>query len=75
MKVVNWIKRLGFWGFIFFLKQSLYLAMFRCYRVTPDAEVLVSGRARMTDEEWIAMGRHSSDEDYFTEFAARFPMG
>ncbi len=44
------------------------------YRVTPDAEVLVSGRARMTDEDWIAMGRHSSDEDYFAEFASRFPM-
>jgi NAD(P)-dependent dehydrogenase (short-subunit alcohol dehydrogenase family) len=45
------------------------------YRVTADAEVFVGGRARMSDEEWIAMGRHSSDEDYFTEFAARFPMG
>jgi short-subunit dehydrogenase len=45
------------------------------YRVTPDAEVFIGGRARMTDEDWIAMGRHTADEDYFSEFAARFPMG
>jgi NAD(P)-dependent dehydrogenase (short-subunit alcohol dehydrogenase family) len=44
------------------------------YRVTPDAEVLIDGRARMTDEEWIALGRHSSDEDYFGEFATRFRL-
>jgi NAD(P)-dependent dehydrogenase (short-subunit alcohol dehydrogenase family) len=44
------------------------------YRVTPDAEVFVNGRARMTDEEWVAMGRHSLDEDYFAEFTSRFPM-
>ncbi len=45
------------------------------YRVTPDAEVFINGRSRMTDEDWIAMGRHSSDEAYFTEFATRFPIG
>jgi len=44
------------------------------YRVTPDANVLIDGRKRMTDEDWIAMGRHSSDEDYFGEFATRFPV-
>ena len=28
MKVVNWIKRLGFWGFLFFLvKGLLWLAI------------------------------------------------
>jgi NAD(P)-dependent dehydrogenase (short-subunit alcohol dehydrogenase family) len=44
------------------------------YRITADAEIFVSGRKRMTDEEWIAMGRHGSDEDYFGEFAVRFPI-
>jgi NAD(P)-dependent dehydrogenase (short-subunit alcohol dehydrogenase family) len=45
------------------------------YRVTPDANVLIDGRASMTDEEWVAMGRHSSDEDYFAEFSTRFATG
>jgi NAD(P)-dependent dehydrogenase (short-subunit alcohol dehydrogenase family) len=40
-----------------------------------DARVLIQNRARMTDEEWIALGRKQTDEQYFTEFAARFPMG
>lgn len=44
------------------------------YRVTPDAEVLVAGRSRMSDEDWIAIGRHGSDEEFFQEFASRFPM-
>lgn len=38
------------------------------------ATFLLDGRNQMTDEEWIAMQRHSSHEDYFGEFAARFPM-
>src|SRR5262249_41006207 len=45
------------------------------YRVTPDAPGLIGGRGRMTAEEWVAMGRHSSDEAYSKEFAARFPIG
>jgi NAD(P)-dependent dehydrogenase (short-subunit alcohol dehydrogenase family) len=45
------------------------------YRVTPDAEVLIHERTRIADEDWVAMGRHKSDEDYFTEFAQRFPLG
>lgn len=43
------------------------------YLAGADAPVLVDGRARMTDEEWIAMDRHTSDEAFFAEFAVRFP--
>lgn len=44
------------------------------FPVGSGASGFIDGRARMSDEEWIAMGRHESVEDYFEEFAARFPM-
>ncbi len=44
------------------------------YTAGPDAAVLVGGRARMSDEEWVTMERHTTDEEYFKEFTARFPM-
>ncbi|MBA4124318.1 MAG: SDR family oxidoreductase [Acidobacteria bacterium] len=43
------------------------------FPVGGDARMLLDGRARMSDEEWIAMCRHDSHEDYFQEFATRFP--
>jgi NAD(P)-dependent dehydrogenase (short-subunit alcohol dehydrogenase family) len=44
------------------------------YPVGVDAQALIPNRARMTDAEWIALGRKQTDAEYFTEFAARFPM-
>jgi NAD(P)-dependent dehydrogenase (short-subunit alcohol dehydrogenase family) len=43
------------------------------YPVGPAAEVYIHGRDRMSDEDWVAMGRPMSDEEFFAEFARRFP--
>ncbi|CAN5348229.1 oxidoreductase [soil metagenome] len=43
------------------------------YPVGDGARAFVEGRTRMTDEYWVAMGRHKTVEDYFQEFAERFP--
>lgn len=46
------------------------------YLIGADARPFVEGRARMTDEEYVqAFGRPMTDEEFFVEFATRFPMG
>ena len=42
------------------------------YPVGGDAEGLAAGRARMSDEEWVAMGGELSDEEYNARFKRYF---
>ena len=42
------------------------------YPAGADAAVMMSARARMSDEDWIALGRTMSDEEYFGEMAKFF---
>lgn len=43
------------------------------YLAGADAGPFVAGRKRTSDEDWISMERHTTDEAYFADFAARFP--
>ena len=40
--------------------------------VGDDAKLLVAGRQRMSDEEYVAGGRAMSEEQYLDEMRARF---
>ncbi|PYO56990.1 MAG: hypothetical protein DMD83_11560 [Candidatus Rokuibacteriota bacterium] len=42
------------------------------YLVGVDAEGLAAGRARISDEEWVAMGGELSDAEYNARFKQHF---
>ena len=43
------------------------------YLAGERAPTVLDGRAGMTDEEWIDLGREMTDEEYFAESRRRFP--
>ncbi|MFP8882101.1 MAG: SDR family oxidoreductase [Myxococcota bacterium] len=44
------------------------------YTCAWGGEELTSGRLRMTDEQWVALGSASSDEDYYKTFESVFGL-
>jgi NAD(P)-dependent dehydrogenase (short-subunit alcohol dehydrogenase family) len=44
------------------------------YTVSWGGPELVSGRAAMSDEEWVALGEAEHDSDYYDQFGARFHL-
>ena len=44
------------------------------YTVGVDADVFIRGRHGGTDEEWLTFGDEKSDEEFWADFARRFPM-
>jgi NAD(P)-dependent dehydrogenase (short-subunit alcohol dehydrogenase family) len=42
------------------------------YPVSWGGHELVEGRTAMSDADWVALGTHESDDDYYDDFAARF---
>ena len=44
------------------------------YHMSWGGEELVTGRARMTDEEWVALGATTDDAEYYANFRARFGL-
>jgi NAD(P)-dependent dehydrogenase (short-subunit alcohol dehydrogenase family) len=44
------------------------------YAVSWGAVELTEGRAAMSDAEWVALGNHEDDRDYYDDFAARFGL-
>lgn len=44
------------------------------YAVSWGGRELVEGRARMSDQDWVALGAHEDDDEYYDDFAARFDL-
>ena len=44
------------------------------YRCAWGGEELCAGRANMSDQDWVQLGTHTSDEAYYTDFKALFNL-
>ena len=44
------------------------------YTVGVDADVFINGRFAGTDEDWLAFGNEMTEEEFWADFARRFPM-
>ncbi len=44
------------------------------YACSWGANELIAGRAKMTDETWVALGRPADDADYYRQFAGAFGL-
>ena len=44
------------------------------YTAGVDAEVFINGRFAGSDEDWLTFGDEKSDEEFWADFARRFPM-
>lgn len=44
------------------------------WRCSWGADAMISVRDAMSDEEWVALGRHLDDDAYYEEFASRFGL-
>jgi NAD(P)-dependent dehydrogenase (short-subunit alcohol dehydrogenase family) len=44
------------------------------YAVSWGGQELIDGRTTMTDEEWVELGDHEHDSDYYDEFERRFHL-
>jgi len=44
------------------------------WRCSWGADELIAARESMTDEDWVALGRHDDDNAYYDEFESRFGL-
>lgn len=44
------------------------------YAVSWAGQEFIDGRSVMTDEEWVELGNHEHDSDYYTDFERRFHL-
>ena len=57
------------------IREAIESDLYRLrWLVGNDAKTMAAGRRAMSDEEWIAMGKEMSDEEYNRLFAAHFAI-